>query len=153
MGHSEALQLRRRQGDRSRQLTKLKEFVETFGCATEEPSAARADIPDAGSDGNMLERSDRLARWLPPPRTGLVYVVINRRGPGPIEVGVKWGSWQKREPVPLLPDHRGLVLRLEHNNPDSWPLVVDTNGNIESGPRQNGSPPEWNDPNYLKVVW
>ena len=111
-----------------------------------------ADIPDAGGDGTTLERSENLVRWLPPPRVGSVYTVINRVEQGPIEVGVKWGSWQIRETVPLR-EQCGLVLRLEHNKADSWPLAVDTSGTIEIGPTQVGPPTQWSDPAYLKLTW
>ncbi len=106
----------------------------------------------------------------PPPEIGSVYTVVSYCTafgvPQPTKLAVRWGGWSTSETVAAPPKRgassaAGLVLRLGHTNPDSYPVTVTAGPSrfasggcrISNGPFQGPPPPEWNDERYQRVEW
>jgi hypothetical protein len=93
-----------------------------------------------------------VARFTPPPETGMIYTVINfNRADGKNQatyVNVNWGD-ASRNAIVSAPGYAspcktstpaGFVFRLRHSTADVVPLTISTTGTIVRGPYQ-GEPP------------
>jgi hypothetical protein len=93
-----------------------------------------------------------VARFTPPPETGMIYTVINfNRADGKNQatyVNVSWGA-ASRTTIVSAPGYAspcrtatpaGFIFRLRHSTSDVVPLTIGTTGTIVRGPYQ-GEPP------------
>jgi hypothetical protein len=91
--------------------------------------------------------------YRPPSVPGDIYIVARKTSKGQLSyIKVEWGEWQLKEPIEVI-GKEGIVLRLKHTKPDSYPLTVTTDGEIlDLKQYQNGeAPKQWADPQYLQI--
>ena len=99
----------------------------------------------------------------PPKKPGVIFVVIRGKGYDSgstrhsTRVSVTWGSFRKSQRFPsvgrALRLSVGVVIRLRHDNSDSVPITVDTDGQIEFFEQTARSPKQWTDSNWEQVDW
>lgn len=147
---AETLDIKERTGGKRQE--KLTSFVNAFRVLHPPAASVRlseTNIPDVGE---VLEQRDGYVKWKPPHKIGDVYIVIRKKKEQVVGVYAKWGEWDRIEKANLN-DYDGLVLKLRHSDPGSYPLIIETEGDIKGEPSQDGCPGEWNDGRYLKVAW
>lgn len=100
--------------------------------------------------------------YTPPPRQGVIFIVIAVKGYSSrnvnhsTKVSVKWGGYSRSRSYPSMTrmtPMRGIVIRLRHDNKDSVPLTVSTDGSIQFLEQTSRSPREWGDSNYQSEDW
>lgn len=100
--------------------------------------------------------------YTPPPKQGVIFIVIAARGYNSrnvnhsTKVSVKWGRYSRSKSYPSMTrmtPMRGIVIRLRHDNNDSVPLTVTTDGTIQFLQQTSRSPREWGDANYQSEDW
>lgn len=96
-----------------------------------------------------------------PPKRGTVYIVVKYapynsrdtlRGGTKTRVKINWGPNQFDQKFPgfLPPATIGVVIAARHNQDDSVPLFIDTNGTLESCKQLDRAPSY---PMYQKANW
>jgi len=101
--------------------------------------------------------------YTPPPKQGVIFVVVRLKGYSSRDiirhstnVNIKWGNYQRSKRYPTMTTTRpivGVVIRLRHDNNDSVPLTVETNGQIEYIEQTSRSPRQWTDSAYEQTDW
>jgi hypothetical protein len=101
--------------------------------------------------------------YTPPPRKGVIFIVVklrgydSSRGGHSTNVSVRWGSYSRSKNFPSVSRSLkitvGVVIRLRHDNNDSVPLTVSTDGQIIQLEQTSRSPSQWNDPNWEQTDW
>lgn len=97
----------------------------------------------------------------PPPRKGIIYVVVKFKAYNSKDlypkttVSVKWGNFSrtKRYGTAMTIRTAGVVIALRHTNNDSVPLTVETDGEIQSIQQRDSPPAQWNSGMYQKDSW
>ena len=101
-------------------------------------------------------------RYTPPPRKGVIFVVVRFKGYSSTDirrstkVSVSWGGYNRSDRFsgskggrPLL----GVVIRLRHDNNDSVPMTVETDGQILQLEQTTRSPAQWTDSSWHTTDW
>ncbi len=78
-------------------------------------------------------------RYTPPPSQGVIFVIVSFKGYSSrnivnrgTKVEVSWGNFRRSDRFSPRPaGMAGVVIRLRHDNRDSVPLLVNTDGNIQ----------------------
>lgn len=100
--------------------------------------------------------------YTPPAKQGVIFIVITAKGYSSrnvshsTRVSVKWGGYSRSKSFPSMTrmtPMRGIVIRLRHDNKDSVPLTVTTDGTIQFLEQTSRSPREWGDANYQSEDW
>ncbi len=96
----------------------------------------------------------------PPPKKGVIFVVIrykeysSRTIRHSTNVSITWGSYSRSKHFSTSASGTvGVVIRLRHDNNDSVPMTVDTEGQIDFFDQTSRSPSQWTDARYDKVDW
>lgn len=90
----------------------------------------------------------------PPVEEGVVYAVIDKKRQSSISLAYKWGS-KKNDDTINVARANGVVLRLLHSDPGSYPLIIKTDGEIVEIRQYQGdkAPKQWKEDSYEKVSW
>jgi hypothetical protein len=100
--------------------------------------------------------------YTPPPRKGVIFVVVRFKGYSSTDirrstkVSVKWGGYNRSGRFSGTKGGRallGVVIRLRHDNNDSVPLTIDTEGQILQLEQTTRSPSQWTDPSWETTDW
>ena len=92
-----------------------------------------------------------IRHYTPPPTTGDVYVVIDKKN-DQIYLSAVWGPWEREEKIDLS-NYDGLVLHLKHLKNDSVQLTIKTDGAFVKKPYQGEAPAEWDNEQYMNITW
>lgn len=100
--------------------------------------------------------------YRPPPQKGVIFVVIRAKGYDSTsirhstKVAIRWGSYARSTRFPSITRSRpalGMVIRLRHDNNDSVPITVDTDGQVLQLEQTSRSPSQWTDQNWEQADW
>jgi hypothetical protein len=100
--------------------------------------------------------------YTPPPRKGVIFVVVRLKGYSSrdfrrsTQVSIKWGSYYRSKRFPGVTSIRpivGVVIRLRHDNNDSVPLTVETDGQIVQIEQTSRPPSQWTDSSWEQTDW
>lgn len=99
--------------------------------------------------------------YTPPPRKGVIFVVVKFSYSGEkfdqhTSVEVNWGRYRRKDRYFNFIRRKwteGVVIRLRHDDNDSVPLRVDSDGQILDVKQLTVSPSQWNNPKYQKADW
>lgn len=100
--------------------------------------------------------------YTPPPRKGVIFVVIKYKSYSSRDihrstnVTITWGNFRRSKNYPSATSMKpkiGVVIRLRHDNKDSVPLTVETDGSILFLNQTTQSPRQWNDSTWEQTDW
>jgi hypothetical protein len=102
---------------------------------------------------------DTHRQYNPPAEPGVVYAVIDKKrlssgASPPLYVAYQWGSVKKEDTI-NVDRVNGVVLRLLHSNPGSYPLIIKTDGEIVDVRQyqDDKAPIQWREDSYKQVSW